>query len=127
MTTNDKPSELTATQTEIEGKVYDFQLLKLRQAMAVQSKVARLIAQTMGKGDADDDLFYTIGERLCVGVVVDGFEITDLDAYFARSPMLFNQVVLKAAEANFPDLFKRLKKSVSVDTLENLVSKVGST
>jgi hypothetical protein len=104
----------------IDGIEYNFQLLKLRQAMQVQMSAIRLIAQSMGKGDPDDDLLYNIGCKICKGLVADGFEVTDVDGHFASKPMSFNKVIMAGMQLNFPDLFNELKKSGSSGILDKL-------
>lgn len=103
---------------------FDYQLLKLRQAMSVQMAVVRLVSGTMGKGEADDDLLYTIGIKLCKGLLADGFEILDIDDFFQGKPLLFNKVIIEGAKQNFPDLFDALKKSGGNKLTEEL-KKVG--
>ena len=55
---------------DIDGKSYQFQLLSLKDAMAVESKVAALVAGVMGKGERDHDLLYywliVTGKRLAI-------------------------------------------------------------
>lgn len=104
----------------IDGVEYNFQLLKLRQAMQVQMSAVRLVAQSMGKGEPDDDLLYNIGCKLCKGLVADGFEVTEIDSYFASKPMAFNKVIIAGVQLNFPDLFNGLKKSGSLGILDKL-------
>jgi hypothetical protein len=94
--------------TTIDGKEYQFELLSLADALEVESKVASLIAQTMGKGEKDHKLLYQIGKKVCAGLCVDDFEIKDIDEAFRGKPLLFNKVMIAGVKANFPDFFTLL-------------------
>ena len=102
-------SEFSET-VEIDGKSYQFQLLSLADAMDVESRVASLIAQTMGKGEKDHGLLFAIGSKICKDLTVDDFEIK-LEAEFRGKALLFNKVVIAGVKANFPDFFTALAGS----------------
>lgn len=95
---------------EIDGKSYQFQLLSLADAMDVESRVASLIAQTMGKGEKDHGLLYAIGSKICKGLTVEDFEV-ELNTEFKGKALLFNKVVIAGVKANFPDFFTVLAES----------------
>lgn len=92
----------------VDGKEYQFELLSLADALEVESKVASLIAQTMGKGEKDHKLLYQIGSMVCTNLCEDGFEITNLDQHFQGKALLFNKVMVQGVKANFPDFFTLL-------------------
>jgi len=102
-------SEFSET-VEVDGKSYQFQLLSLADAMDVESRVASLIAQTMGKGEKDHGLLFAIGAKLCKGLTVDDFEVK-IEEEFRGKPLLFNKVIIAGAKANFPDFFTILAES----------------
>lgn len=94
----------------VEGKSYQFQLLSLADAMDVESRVASLIAQTMGKGEKDHGLLFAIGSKVCKGLTVDDFEV-DLNAEFKGKALMFNKVMIAGVKVNFPDFFTALAES----------------
>lgn len=103
-------SDFTETQT-IDGKSYQFQLLSLSDALEVESKVAALVAGMMGKGERDHALLFAIGAKVCAGITIDDFEVSDLDSEFRGQVLLFNKVIIAGVKANFPDFFTLLMGS----------------
>lgn len=97
-------SDFTET-VKIDGKEYQFELLELSDALQVESQVASLIAQTMGKGEKDHSLLYNIGKKVCVNLCEDAFEIKDIDSHFKGKALLFNKVMIQGVKVNFPDFF----------------------
>ena len=95
---------------ELEGKSYQFQLLDLAEALDVESRVASLVAQTMGKGEKDHSLLFTIGSKVCKGLTVDDFEVV-IETEFKGKALLFNKVMIAGVKANFPDFFTALAAS----------------
>lgn len=109
----------------IEGKVYNFQKLGLRDGASIQTKVIKAISALMGKSDLDEDLLFSIGEKLCKGLLVDDFEVNDIDEHFAGNLMLFNIVMMEGLKINFKDFFLKLEKLDSDSKIKNLLSDVG--
>ena len=103
-------SDFTST-AKIDGKEYQFELLSLEDALEVESKVASLIAQTMGKGEKDHKLLFQIGSKVCLNMCEDGFEVKDVSAHFRGKALLFNKVMIQGVKANFPDFFTLLAAS----------------
>ena len=103
-------SEFTATET-VDGKVYQFQLLSLADALEVESQVASLVAGIMGKGERDHKLLYKIGAKVCEGLTADDFEVKVLDDEFRGKALLFNKVMIAGVKANFPDFFTLIAAS----------------
>jgi len=94
---------------EVDGKEYQFELLDLKDALEVESKVASLVAQVMGKGEKDHNLLYSIGKKVCKNICEDGFEVKDIDAHFRGKALLFNKVMIQGVKANFPDFFSMIE------------------
>lgn len=104
------PSAFTENET-IDGKVYQFQLLNLDDALQVESRVAALVAGMMGKGERDHTLLGSIGRTVCKGLTVDDYEVKDLNDEFRGATLLFNKVVIAGVKVNFPDFFSALSAS----------------
>lgn len=109
----------------IDGAVYDFQLLNLKDAMRIESKVIGLIGSVMGKTVVDDDALYNIGVKICKGLLIDGFEVTDIDDYFKGKAMLFNKAIIEGLKVNFPDFFSELENLGSGSAIKRALSDTG--
>lgn len=98
---------------EIDGKEYQFELLDLRDALHVESQVAAIVAQVMGKGEKDHTLLYKVGMKVCQKLCEDGFEVKDIDEHFRGKALLFNKVMIKGVQVNFPDFFTAIQSEDS--------------
>jgi hypothetical protein len=98
---------------EIDGKEYQFELLDLKDALHVESQVAAIVAQVMGKGEKDHTLLYKVGMKVCKNLCEDGFEIKDIDEHFRGKALLFNKVMIKGVQVNFPDFFTAIQSDDS--------------
>ncbi|MAO24260.1 MAG: hypothetical protein Unbinned3818contig1000_52 [Prokaryotic dsDNA virus sp.] len=112
-------SDFTSTVT-IDKKEYQFELLDLEDAIEIESKIVALIAQTMGKGEKDHKLLFSIGKKVCANLCVDGFEVKDINEHFRGKALLFNKATILGVKANFPDLFDELKKKDALGLTELL-------
>ena len=90
----------------VDGVEYNFQPLKVKQALAITKKVAMLIAKPEVAGDDD---IYNISKAICNGLLADDFEV-NFDQYFNGKIMLLFKVMMAGLQINFPDLFETAKK-----------------
>lgn len=109
----------------VEGIKYNFQLLGLKDAMKIESKVIGLIGSVMGKTVMDEDTLYDIGIKVCNGLLVDDFEVKSLDDHFKGKALLFNKVLLAGLRVNFPDFFLGINKLDSNSAIKKALSDTG--
>jgi hypothetical protein len=117
-------SDLNET-VKIDGVEYNFQLLSLKDALKIEAQVIGLISAVMGKAEVDYDILYEIGKKICAGLLVDDFEVTDIDGYFKGKALLFNKVIMQGLKINFPDFFSELNKLGSDSAIKQALSKSG--
>jgi len=84
----------------IDGTEYEFKLMNLRKSASLLKMIGASISDI---NKADDDVVYYIAERVCSGLLVDGFE-ENFDSYFARKHLLLGKVVASGLRLNYPDL-----------------------
>lgn len=114
-----------SNEATIGGEVYNFELLKLKNALKIESKVISLIGAIMGKTSLDEDALYDIGIKICSGLLIDGFEIKDIDSHFRGKAMLFNKVIIEGLKINFPDFFSQLNALDSGSKIKKALSETG--
>jgi len=110
---------------EINGEEYNFQLLSLKDALKIESQVIRLVSSVMGKTDMNYEALYEIGKKICKGLLIDDFEVSDIDAHFKGKTLLFNKVIIEGLKVNFPDFFLELNNLGSDSEIKKALSKSG--
>ena len=110
---------------EIDGAEYNFQLLSLKDALKIESQVIKLISSVMGKSDMNYETLYEIGKKICKGLLIDDFEVSDIDAHFKGKALLFNKVIIEGLKVNFPDFFLELNSLGSDSEIKKALPKSG--
>ena len=94
---------------EINGKVFTFELLKMKQKCVVGGKIASILMSAQGGRDIDGLEAFELAKILFKHATIDGYEVitTDdgIDEAFGGEFSFMMRALLEAGKANFPDLF----------------------
>ncbi len=100
-------------ETEIEGKKYEIQKLKLRQQVVMQAQVVGTGISMWKGGSFDVEFQFTAATKLFKHMTCEGYEVKlkdddAIDEFFGGDLGLFNKVFFAAVKYNFPTIFAKL-------------------
>ena len=98
---------------EVGGKKYNLTALKLRQAIALETKAMAMFFSLQNGTMTNEDALFEMGEKLLAFGLCDGNEIKDIEDHFEYECGVedFNIVVFEALRGNFPKLLSKIDLS----------------
>lgn len=107
-------SEKTAT---IDGVEFNFVLMKVKDALEVESMILSYVVQAKGGTAVDHSMIFKIAEKVLKHCLIDGEEC-DIEKHFSGRLMLLHKAALEGLKANSMDFFESLKaKGIDTDSL----------